>query len=73
MNPACRRVEIVRPRGAIPEHNHALARSFAFLGIAQRQFKSQTNHWQFSMSKSLDGINIIEFDSNMGAAYATML
>jgi len=25
------------------------------------------------MSKSLDGINIVEFDSNMGAAYATML
>src|SRR5580693_8692556 len=23
--------------------------------------------------KSLDGINIVEFDSNMGAAYATML
>jgi len=29
--------------------------------------------WQFSMGKSLDGINIVEFDSNMGAAYATML
>jgi len=25
------------------------------------------------MSKALDGINIVEFDSNMGAAYATML
>ncbi len=25
------------------------------------------------MSKSLDGINIVEFDSNLGAAYATML
>ncbi|HLX04971.1 MAG TPA: CoA transferase [Candidatus Binatus sp.] len=25
------------------------------------------------MSKSLEGINIVEFDSNMGAAYATML
>jgi crotonobetainyl-CoA:carnitine CoA-transferase CaiB-like acyl-CoA transferase len=27
----------------------------------------------FSMSKALDGINIVEFDSNLGAAYATML
>ena len=25
------------------------------------------------MSKSLDGINIVEFDSNLGAAYAAML
>src|SRR5271155_2690845 len=50
-----------------------MARSFAFLASAQRQFKSQNTAWQFSMSKALDGINIVEFDSNLGAAYATML
>jgi crotonobetainyl-CoA:carnitine CoA-transferase CaiB-like acyl-CoA transferase len=60
-------------RTHIPLHNRALARSVAFLALAQRQSNSQNSAWQFSMGKSLDGINIVEFASHMGAAYATML
>jgi crotonobetainyl-CoA:carnitine CoA-transferase CaiB-like acyl-CoA transferase len=44
-----------------------------FLASLNDNSNRKTNDWQFSMSKSLDGINIVEFDSNMGAAYATML
>src|SRR5208283_5255730 len=58
----------------IHEQNRALARSFAFRALAQRQSNFQNGAGQFSMGyKSLDGVNIVEFDSNMGAAYATML
>src|SRR5271156_1520134 len=76
MNPACQRVEFarIRPRGTcIFVHSNLLAQSFAFFAAALRQSNQKYSAWRSAMAKSLDGINLVEFDSNLGAAYAAML
>jgi crotonobetainyl-CoA:carnitine CoA-transferase CaiB-like acyl-CoA transferase len=54
-------------------HNRCLAQHLLFSPALDDNPIPTAATGQLLMSKSLDGITIVEFDSNLGAAYATML